>query len=146
MQQTLSAIGLDPDKLPTTVAPWYSRVSKEPTAGNAEYQSNRMALVTGQAPPFALPHSKQEPSPPAGLLSGLPSSSGYDVSQHVDKSRKSLRLISSRSSGSASWWVASHNIPRDSLPVSRAACHQAVEAMEHNAKNYSLQQWYMWYV
>ena len=31
-----------------------------------------MALVTGQAPPFAVPRSKQQASPPAGLLSGMP--------------------------------------------------------------------------
>ena len=65
------------------------------------------------------------------------------ASEHVDKSRKTdqppfkvykLPL------------TASHKIFRDSLPVSCAACHQAVEAMKHNARNYTYQQWYMWYV
>ena len=108
-----------------------------------------MALVTGQAPPFALPRSKQQTSPPAGLLSGLPSSlasaakTGYDVaSRHWDKSHKTDQPTFKVYKLPP---MVSQKIFRDSLPVSRAACHQAVEAMGRNARNYSHQQWYTWY-
>ena len=112
-----------------------------------------MSLMTGQAPPhIAQPRCKQRAAPPAGLSSGQPSSSastartGFEVtSEHVDRFRKTdqqqppvktYRLLP----------TPSHKRIRDSLPVSRIACRQAVDALVRNARDYTYQQWYMWYI
>ena len=96
LEQTLYALGLDYRKLPVKCDPAYHHVAATENNDASAHQSSMMSLMSGQAPPtLGQPSCKRQAAPPAGFLSGQPSSSaspartGYEVlSEHVDKSRK----------------------------------------------------------